>query len=72
MSNTKTKTTKSSSSPRSRKRSTSRSAKTKARTTSSMNAFMTVNMTYARVALILLALNVLFSGYVLYKLMMTT
>ena len=72
MSNTKTKTTKSSSSPRNRKRSTSRSAKTKTRTTSSTNALMTVNTTYARVALILLSLNVLFSGYVLYKLMMTT
>ena len=57
-------------SSRARTRAT-RKAKTKSRTTTG-NSLTTVNTSYARVALLLLALNVLFSGYVLYKLMLTT
>lgn len=41
----------------------SRSAKTKARSTG-----LSVNTNYARVALILLALNILFTGYVVARL----
>ena len=48
-----------------RKRSQSRSVKKK----TSTSRALTVNTTYARIALFLLALNVAFTGYVIMKLM---
>ena len=48
-----------------RKRSQSRSVKKKTGTSRAL----TVNTTYARIALVLLALNVGFTGYVIMKLM---
>ena len=56
--NTKKKTTP-------RKRSQSRSVKKK----TGASRALTVNTTYARIALVLLALNVAFTGYVIMKLM---
>jgi len=48
-----------------RKRSQSRSVKKK----TGASRALTVNTTYARIALVLLALNVAFTGYVIMKLM---
>ncbi len=49
----------------SRRRSQSRSVKKK----TGASRALTVNTTYARIALVLLALNVAFTGYVIMKLM---
>lgn len=50
-----------------RKKTSSRSKTVKRKTSSSPGA-LTVNTTYARIALVLLALNVLFTGYAISKL----
>jgi hypothetical protein len=50
------------------KRSSSRSVKKK---TGTMSKSLTVNTTYARIALVLLALNVLFTGYAIAKIAMS-
>ena len=50
-----------------RRKTSSRSKSVKKKTSSSSRA-LTVNTTYARIALVLLALNVLFTGYAIARL----
>lgn len=62
-----TKTTTKKTSTRSTRNSRPSRAKTKARAAS--NNMTSINTNYARVALMLIAVNVAFTGYVLYKIM---